>query len=170
MSTKDTPPRPGRPATIRDAAAALFAAKGYDGTSLQDVTSAVGVTKAGRALPLLLHQAGSVRHDRARRPVRHARLGEGACGEGGDAGRAGRRLHGRASAYFEANRNPYRAAFIGRGGDLYVFTPEQMAARRAYTDFLTAILEEGRAQGAFVFDDAPLTTRGILGMLNWMTR
>ncbi|PTW57619.1 TetR family transcriptional regulator [Breoghania corrubedonensis] len=177
MSTQDTPsPRPGRPSTMRDprrticdAAAALFAAKGYDATSLQDVASAVGVTKAG------LYHYFATKQDlfdtivlavlsdmldwaRARVDVAARPADQVAAFMAGHA------------AYFAANRDHYRAAFIGRGGDLYVFTPEQMAARRAYTDFLTRILEEGRAAGDFAFEDAPLVARGILGMLNWMTR
>ncbi|MEI2384684.1 TetR/AcrR family transcriptional regulator [Breoghania sp. JC706] len=177
MSTQDTSPsRPGRPSTMRDprrticdAAAALFAAKGYDATSLQDVASAVGVTKAG-----LYHYFATKQDlfDTIVLAVLSDMLdGARARVEGVEAPaeRIGAFMAAHA-AYFEKNRDHYRAAFIGRGGDLYVFTPEQMAARRAYTDFLTRILEEGRAAGAFAFDDAPLVARGILGMLNWMTR
>ncbi|WP_321341727.1 TetR/AcrR family transcriptional regulator [Breoghania sp.] len=176
MSIQDTPPRPGRPPSLRDpqraicdAAASLFAAKGYDGTSLQDVASAVGMTKAGLyhyfrnkqdlfdsiVLGVLSDMLESAR----------ARV-DGVEG-GAQQVAAFMAAH---ALYFEGNRDHYRAAFIGRGGDLYVFTPEQMQARRAYTDFLKDILEQGRAQGAFAFEDAPLVARGILGMLNWMTR
>ncbi|WP_321335895.1 TetR/AcrR family transcriptional regulator [Breoghania sp.] len=176
MSTQETSPRPGRPPSLRDpqrticdAAASLFAAKGYDGTSLQDVASAVGMTKAGLyhyfrnkqdLFDSIVLGVLSDMLDSARERVAGAK-------EGAERVAAFMVAH---ALYFEKNRDHYRAAFIGRGGDLYVFTPEQMQARRAYTDFLKDILEEGKARGAFTFDDAPLVARGILGMLNWMTR
>ncbi len=176
MSTQETSPRPGRPPSLRDpqrticdAAACLFAAKGYDGTSLQDVASAVGMTKAGLyhyfrnkqdLFDSIVLGVLSDMLDSARERVAGAK-------EGAERVAAFMVAH---ALYFEENRDHYRAAFIGRGGDLYVFTPEQMQARRAYTDFLKDILEEGKARGAFTFDDAPLVARGILGMLNWMTR
>ncbi|WP_319771936.1 TetR/AcrR family transcriptional regulator [Breoghania sp.] len=176
MSTQETSPRPGRPPSLRDpqrticdAAASLFAAKGYDGTSLQDVASAVGMTKAGLyhyfrnkqdLFDSIVLGVLSDMLDSARERVAGAK-------EGAERVAAFMVAH---ALYFEENRDHYRAAFIGRGGDLYVFTPEQMQARRAYTDFLKDILEEGKARGAFTFDDAPLVARGILGMLNWMTR
>lgn len=177
MSTQQTQsPRPGRPSTLRDprrticdAAAALFAAKGYDATSLQDVAAAVGVTKAGLYYYFATKQdlfdtiVLAVLSDML--ALARERAGTVAT----PAERVGAFMAAHA-AYFETNRDRYRAAFIGRGGDLYVFTPDQMTARRAYTDFLTGILEEGRGAGVFAFDDAPLVARGILGMLNWMTR
>lgn len=180
MNKPETSPGPGRPSsmrdphsTIRDAAAALFAEKGYDKTSLQDVASVVGVTKAG------LYHYFSTKQDLYDSIVlgvlsemltsAQARVAEVDAHAANHASRVAAFMAAHA-AYFEANRDHYRAAFIGRGGDLSIFTPQQMIARRAYTDFLTGLLEEGEAAGVFVFDDAAIVARGILGMLNWMTR
>ena len=176
MAKTVSKPGPGRPpnlrnphAAITNAAAALFATKGYETTTLSEVAEAVGVTKAGLyhyfpskedlfnaiALDVLSDLLTAARERVAGATTPEARL------------KAFMTSH---AAFFEANRDRYRAAFIGRGGDMRDFTPEQLAARRAYTDFLATLLEEGRQAGAFVFADAATTARGILGMVNWMAR
>lgn len=176
MSKPDATPRPGRPAsmrdprrTITDAAAALFAEKGYDSASLQDVASAVGMTKAGlyHYFPTKQDLFDSIVLGVLSDMLEWSRERVATATGASERVEAYMASH---AAFFEANRDRYRAAFIGRGGDLSIFSGEQMVARRAYTDFLTGILEEGKAEGAFVFEDAPLVARGILGMLNWMTR
>lgn len=178
MRKQDAPqsPGPGRPATIADphrtitdAAATLFAEKGYDGTTLQDVASAVGVTKAGlyHYFPTKQDLFDSIVLGVLSDMLASAQARVADAHTPAERVAAFMASH---AAFFEANRDRYRAAFIGRGGDLSVFTAEQMAARRAYTDFLAGLLQEGRAAGAFAFDDAALVARGILGMLNWMTR
>ncbi len=154
---------------ISDAAAALFAEKGYEGTSLQDVAKAVGVTKAGLYHYFSTKQElfDSIVLGVLSDMLASAQARVASAQTHADRVAAFMAAH---AAFFEANRDHYRAAFIGRGGDLSVFTPQQMAARRAYTDCLTDLLEEGRVAGAFVFDDAAIVARGILGMMNWMTR
>ncbi|WP_162901411.1 TetR/AcrR family transcriptional regulator [Breoghania sp. L-A4] len=155
--------------TICDAAAALFAEKGYEGTSLQDVATVVGVTKAGlyHYFPTKQELFDSIVLGVLRDMLASAKARVATADTNADRVAAFMGAH---AAYFEANRDHYRAAFIGRGGDLSVFTPQQMAARRAYTDYLTNLLDEGRTAGAFAFEDAAIVARGILGMLNWMTR
>jgi TetR/AcrR family transcriptional regulator, cholesterol catabolism regulator len=159
--------------TILDAAASLFAQKGYDNTSLQDVATAVGVTKAGLyhyfATKQVLYDCIVLGVLSDLLASAQARVAEAGTRTGDHPGRVAAFMAAHA-IYFEANRDHYLAAFIGRGGDLSVFTPEQRRARRSYTDFLTEILEEGRAAGDFSFEDAAIVARGIHGMLNWMTR
>lgn len=177
MARKATRPGPGRPPSIkdahrkiRDAAAAAFAEKGYDGTSLQEVATAVGVTKAGLyhyfptkealyeaiVLDTLNDLIAGAEEAVAATPDPRAQL------VGFMAAHAG---------YFERRRDRYRASFFGRGGgDMDGFTEDQLAARRDYVRLLEAILENGLRTGSFVVEDIPTVARGILGMLNWMAR
>lgn len=174
-----TNPRPngrGRPPTlqnphrtIRDAAAALFAAKGYERTSLQDIASAIGVTKAG-----LYHYFSTKQdlYDSITLEVLQSMLA-GAVDAAGKAEGTSDRLRAFMVAharYFERNNNMYRAIFLGRHGIGEGYTFEQLQARRKYTDFLTGILREGQESGELDCSDPAAMARGILGMLNWMAR
>lgn len=176
MAKTASKPGPGRPpnlrdphAAIKDAAAALFASKGFETSTLQEVAEAVGVTKAGvyHYFPSKEALFNAIALDVLSDLLTAARARVSQVSTPEERLKAFMLAH---AAFFEANRDRYRAAFIGRGGDTRDFTPEQLAARRAYTDFLVGLLKDGREAGAFEFDDAATTARGILGMVNWMAR
>ncbi|WP_216665241.1 TetR/AcrR family transcriptional regulator [Pseudoruegeria sp. HB172150] len=177
MTDTASRPGPGRPPSMTDpvgsilgAAAGLFAGKGYEGASLQDVARAVGMTKAG-----IYHYFGSKQdlYDAIVLSVLSDMLENAqaavAQADGHDTRlRAFMVSHGR---YLQENHDKYRASFIGRaGGDTTGYTENQIDARRNYTRFLEQIIRDGCADGAFETDDVPTTARGILGMLNWMAR
>lgn len=177
MTKKETRPGPGRPPsledpqrTICDAAATLFAEKGYDGASLQDVAQAVGVTKAGlyhyfqskQALyeAIVLATLNDLRRTAeaaiAAAPGHHDKLVAFMSSHGG---------------FVDHRRDRYRASFFGRsGGDMAGYTAEQLAARKSYVRLLETLLEDGVRDGAFRVEDVPTFARGVLGMLNWMAR
>ena len=177
MKKQKTRTRLGRPPSIKDpyhticaAAARLFAERGFENTSLQDVAAAVGVTKAG-----LYHYF----------PTKHAlfdaivmgtlqQLQDGALAATGKQASARERLVGFMTAhanYFKEHGDNYRASFFSHGGgDLSSFSEEQLAARKAYVQILEGVLETGMRSGEFGDLEVPITARGILGMLNWMAR
>jgi AcrR family transcriptional regulator len=176
---KKTKPRPGpgRPSsmddphrTICDAAALLFAQKGYDATSLQDVADRVGVTKAGLYYYFPTKDA---LFDKIVLRVLEEMLETTKAAVATKAG-----LDQRLTAfmvahadYFLAHRDTYRSSFFGRtGGRSSDYNAEQLAARRAYVRFLEDILKDGASEGTMKPEDVPTLARGILGMLNWMAR
>lgn len=177
MKDRESRSGPGRPPTIKDpveticsAAASLFAQKGYDTTSLQDVASSVGVTKAG-----LYHYF----------PTKQAlfetiviktleelyEAADAAIAAGPDHRSKLMFFMSAHASYFSDHGDKYRASFFGRaGGEMANYTAGQLAARKAYTRLLEELLENGVRDGAFVVEDVPTFARGILGMLNWMAR
>jgi AcrR family transcriptional regulator len=176
MDKKPDRPGPGRPPSIQDpagticnAAAALFAEKGYDGTSLQDVAGLVGVTKAGLYHYFPTKQAlyEAIVTTTLRELIQAAE--EAVAGAPDHESRLIRFMTAHAG-YFAGNRSKYRASFFGRGGDAAEYTAEQLELRRAYAGILERQLEEGVRSGRMTSTDIPSTARGILGMLNWMSR
>lgn len=177
MKSKTPRPGPGRPSTLEnperlicDAAARLIAAKGYEGTSLQDVAQAVGVTKAGLyhyyPSKQALYEAIILGTLEDLRLSAEAAI---AAAPGHE-----QKLIGFMAAhaeYLETRWDKYRASFFGRGGsDMAEYTPEQLAARTTYTRMLEGVLKDGIRDGAFEIAHVPTFARGILGMLNWMAR
>ena len=157
-------------AAIREAAAALFADKGYDGTSLQDVAGTVGITKAGLyhyfpTKQALYQSIVLATLQDLRREVETAVAA---------ADTAEARLLGFMAAharFFQQNRDRYRASFFGRTeGDPDRFSPDELSARKAYVRCLETVLTDGVADGSLAVADVPTFARGILGMLNWMAR
>lgn len=175
--TKKNRSRLGRPPTIKDpvrticdAAASLIAEKGYDTTSLQDVANAVGVTKAGLYHYFPTKQAlfETIVLDTLEELYRDASAAIVAETDHRAKLTSFMSAH---AAYFSEHGERYRASFFGRSGDeLANYTPQQVAARKAYTRLLEELLENGVRDNAFVVSDIPTFARGILGMLNWMAR
>jgi AcrR family transcriptional regulator len=169
---------PGRPpgrtaprAAILRAAAGLFAARGYDGTSLNDIAAQVGLTKAG-----LYHYFAS-KHEIFDRIIlqllaemqAEVSAAVAAAAAAGPEARLAAFMRGHAD-FLARHLAEFRTLFGGRGGAAAPYTPDEIAARRAYEAGLVAILEDGRQSGAFAFADAGEQARAILGMLNWMSR
>ncbi|MEO9612593.1 MAG: TetR/AcrR family transcriptional regulator [Nitratireductor sp.] len=177
MKKRESRVGPGRPPTIKDpvrticdAAASLIAEKGYDTTSLQDVAKSVGVTKAGLYHYFPTKQAlfETIVLDTLEDLYQTAATAIAAEPDHRSKLIGFMSAH---AAYFSDHGDRFRASFFGRGGgEMANYTPEQLAARKAYTRLLEKLLEEGVRDKAFVVADIPTFARGILGMLNWMAR
>lgn len=59
---------------------------------------------------------------------------------------------------------------MGRGGVNQGYNPEQMGLRKQYAQTLVAIIRSGVESGEFACEDPANFSRGLLGMLNWMSR
>lgn len=177
MKNNTTHSGPGRPPNIKDpsrticnAAAKLIAKNGYDGTSLQDIASMVGMTKAGlyHYFPTkqeIFNEITLTTLDDMRQGV------EAAIASRDDIeGKLVGFMTAHAS-YFDTNRDNYSASFFGRAGDLAGdYTDAQLAKRRAYVQILEDLLRTGTQNGALSVPEIPTFARGILGMLNWLSR
>ena len=156
--------------TIIAHAARLFAERGFEQTSLQDVASAVGVSKAAvyhyfRSKQVIYDEivVGLLEglHDYVEPLVREEPLVERRVA-------TFMRAH---AEYFEANYAGFVALLHGVSGiGAAVGSERQVAVRDRYEGLLRSLLSEGIAAGRFATDDVALTARGILSMLNWMSR
>lgn len=167
---------PGRPSSMKDpvqsistAASALFAQHGYDKTSLKDIAAAVGITKAGL---YYYFETKEELFNSIVLQVLDEMLGNavdvvGKAETSQDKVRAFMVSH---ATYFENNIDKYRAIFLGRQGKGLPLTSSQTALRRRYADVLKQILDEGADKGELKSGETAIMARGILGMLNWMSR
>lgn len=175
MNAKKIRPGPGRPSQIKNprdticaAAAKAFSAKGYDGTSLQDVAERVGITKAGlyHYFPSKAALFEAIVLDTLNAMILSAKCAIEEQGTQSGKLTAFMVAHAR---YFELHGDQYRASFFERGSGSD-YTSEQLEARREYTRLLEGILDAAVRNGEMVVENVPIQARGILGMLNWMSR
>ena len=156
-----------------DAAIELFATKGFEATTMQDVAAAVGVTA-----PALYYYFDSkqkllfeVIHENLERF--NARI-EAALAAPDTAGSPTRELAAFVRAHLEfqlegvERARVYNAMFLGPGSLLGAMTPHQrslvLAKQAVSLDRLKAILERGIAAGEFALPDVRVTTMGIIAM------
>lgn len=150
--------------------AKLFAANGYDGTSMQDIASAVGIKKASiyhffadkaeihRTIVVLsLTRLTELVHDRQRGLVRAADRVE---------------AFARAHAQHIAESAPFY--FTAALGYNEIVDPAAKAKvqrmRDGYEEALRGIIREGIHAGEFRELDVKLAARAIISCLNWMAR
>lgn len=170
-------PSVGRPATIAapretilDHAARLFAEKGYEQTSLNDVAKSVGLSKAA-----VYHYfpTKQVIYDE----IVVSLLG-GLCDVVGAAVEAQRdparklatfmRAH---AAYFEQNYLGFVTVLHGVSGiGTEVKSERQIAVRDRYEQLLKAVLVEAKEEGHLAIPDIALCGKAVLSMLNWLSR
>ena len=155
--------------TILAQAASLFAEKGYEQTSLQDVASAVGVSKAA-----LYHyfQSKQMIYDEI-----VVELLEGLYGyvkQNVTAAPAGKALlifmrsHAK---FFEENYVNFVTLLHGVGGiGAQMRSERQVAIRDQYEMLLRELLVNSGTSDRLRVDDVTLTATAILSMLNWMSR
>lgn len=177
MKKSTSRPGPGRPSkiedpvsTIRAEASALIATRGYSATSLQDVASAVGMTKAGLYHYFPTKQAlfEAIVLSALQDLQAGARSAIAAQRDHNSKLIAFMVAHAR---YLEEHNEEYRASFFGRAGDgMEAYSQEQLASRKGYVQILENLLEKGVSEGVMSIDDIPTLARGILGMLNWIAR
>lgn len=155
---------------ILDAAASLFAARGYETSSLGDLAAAMKVSKAAIyhyfstkqdiydaiILRTLEGLEEEVERAVAAEPAPPARL------------RAFMLAHAR---YFERHRSGFIVMLVGFSGmTTSEFKDEAMQLRDAYERLLRTIIAAGVADGSFRDVKVDTTTRAVLSLLNWMVR
>ncbi len=153
---------------ILEAATELFAARGFSGTSLQDIAEATGLTR-----PALYHYFSS-KEDLLSRLVSEVTVGPAA-----DLRRIRRRtgppaterLHAMAASIVELQAlHPSRFRMLVRSeADL----PETLAStyaagRRSVLREFSSVIDEGVASGEFRPVDARTAALGIIGLCNWV--
>ena len=153
---------------ILEAATELFAARGFSGTSLQDVAEATGLTR-----PALYHYFSS-KEDLLSRLVKEVTVGPAT-----DLRRlrrkagapVGERLHAMAASVAGLQaRHPSRFRMLVRSeGDL----PEALATpydagRRAVLREFSSVIDEGVRSGEFRPVDPRTAALGIIGLCNWV--
>lgn len=176
-NTEAKPKRQGRPPTIANArdrilddAARLFAKDGYDGTSLGELATAVGVTKAAiyHYFPNKkeIYEAIIVRTlEGLRRYVSQAT----AEASGPEVALA--RFMTAHADFFEDHYDGFLTMLVGYGGmENVVMIAEAQKLRDEHEQALRQIIADGTAKGAFRAVDSDVTSRAILSMLNWMAR
>lgn len=152
------------------AASDLFAQGGYAETSLMDIASAVGVSKAAIyhyfATKQVLFDAIVV--DLLQRLHDHV---EAALppDTAGAASRLRAAMRGHAE-FFENNYTEYVTLLQGFGGLNRTVSSQELAIRNQYEGMFRAIIAQGIATGELRTSNAPVAARAALSMLNWMTR
>jgi len=163
-----TPSRtPDRWQEILDAALALFHARGYHATSMQDLADAVGLQKGS-----LYHYIRS-KEDLLYPLIEQALTGyvrdlEAIVAAGGS---AGERLRRAVTAHVErvARFGDMMSVFISEGRHLRPGELERVRALAGrYRRMLEDLIREGVAVGEFRTADPALATLAVLGACNWL--
>lgn len=151
-------------------AARLFAEKGFEQTSLQDVAKAVGVSKAAvyhyfQSKQAIYDEIVVGLLERLFEYVRERVESE-------DLAEQKLAIFMRSHAeYFEANYVAFVTLLHAVGGiGAELRSGRQIVVRDQYEMLLRDVLGEGVSTGRFVIDDIAICARGILSMLNWMSR
>lgn len=167
----------GRPPTIEDGratilahAARLFAEYGFEQTSLQEVGRSVGVSKAA-----VYHYFRSKQEIYDEIVIGllqglydHVKTAVGETQSGGEPIATFMRAH---AGYFESNFEAFATLLHGVGGlRAQARSERQIKVRDQYELFLRELLSQAAAAGQLKVDDAALTAKAILSMLNWMSR
>ena len=154
---------------IRRAAAGLFRAKGFNGTSMQDIADAVGITKSSVYHHFPSKQALLSEIIELTMSQITPRLQEVA--ESGEP--ASERLHRALVLHTTAALidRDYVACFVEEGRYLAPeFMATHLAKRDRYERFFREILEDGIACGEFLPEDPCLWAMALLGMCNAAVR
>lgn len=177
VDTAANPKRQGRPPTIANArerilddAARLFARDGYEGTSLGELATSVGVTKAAiyHYFPNKqeIYEAIIVRTLEGLR--RHVSQATAQVSAPEEALACFMTAH---ADFFEENYDGFLTMLVGYGGmENVVMVAEAQKLRDEHEQALRHIIADGIAKGAFRPIDIDVTGRAVLSMLNWMVR
>lgn len=155
---------------ILETGARIFAEKGYDATSMRDISNAAGVSKA-----LLYHHFSSKDDIYARiafNATQHLNsFVKSRIPEDGTAAEKLRAFMVSAARFFSEHRSAWIAASNAFWSD-----PDQrrmdlrIARRRQFENMLRDIIREGVASGEFNDLDPVSTGRLVLSGINWMHR
>ncbi len=161
---------PAPRATILGAAAKLFAANGFDGTSLNDVAQAVGVTKAAvyHYFPTKKDIFDEMVVDLLERQYLAVGAAITAAPEPDEKLKAFMQTQ---AIFFETNYAAFVVMLHGFGGvERNHWTDEQLALRDRFEKLLRSLLADGKAAGTFAIDDVAIAARAVLSLMNWMVR
>ncbi|QEC49736.1 TetR/AcrR family transcriptional regulator [Baekduia soli] len=152
---------------VVDAAAHVFAVRGYERTTIDDIVQATGLTRGG-----LYHYISGKKdllvasHERYLRPLLETCEEIGARGDApGEELRALVREMMRLHAAFP----DHVAVFLNEWRSIHE-EPEWAQLRRdrrAFERIVHRVLERGSAEGDFVVDDVRLTLLALMGMVNY---
>lgn len=169
-------PRAGRPPAVAeprerilDAAARLFARCGYENSSIADLATAIGVSKAAIyhyyatkqeiydaiILDVLAGLIAEVSHAVSQETTSSARL---------------RQFMVAHARYFESRHPQFVTMLIGYSGMAMTEREDASRLRDDYEQLLRAIIAEGVTRGEFRAMDVAAAGRAVLSMLNWMAR
>ncbi len=154
---------------ILNHAARLFADKGFEATSLRDLSDAAGLSKPAiynyypskQAVydAVILRTLGQLAAD--------ARAAVDPDAKPSIQLRAYMRAHARS---FEAQYDGFVATLVGFSGMSQALRKDALSLRDAHEQLLRAIVTEGVRQGDFREADADMVARAVLSMLSWMAR
>ena len=155
---------------ILDTGTTLFAQKGYDATSMRDIATAAGVSKA-----LLYHHFASKEDIYARIAFSATRnlndFVRARIPEDGPAAEKLRAFMCAAAEFFSEHRSAWVAASNAFWSDPDRHRMERrLARRREFEQMLRDIIREGVASGEFNPVDPAMTGRLVLSGINWMHR
>lgn len=150
-------------------ASILFAEKGFEGTTLQSVANAVGITKAAVyhyfdtkqsiydaiVIDLLERLDTYVRAHTELDTTHELRL---------------KSLMISHADFFHSNYSPFVTLLHGTAGLSRPITDKEAIVRDRYEHFVREIISAGTTDGAFVAGRIDTTARAVLSMLNWMSR
>jgi TetR/AcrR family transcriptional regulator, cholesterol catabolism regulator len=159
-----------RSAVILYEAAKLFASKGYDGTSVQDIAGAVGISKA--SLYHFFTDKGEIHSTVVTMSV--ARLNELVKEKLANCRTASEKVEGFARAHAQHISENTPLYFASALGYNELTDPEVKAKvqrmRDGYEETLRMIIREGIDTGEFRELDVKLAARAVISCLNWMAR
>ena len=165
------PPRDQVTAHILDAAIAVFARRGFEAATMQDVAARVGMTAPALyyyfdSKQALLYEV--IERNLARILVRL----EEAVAAAGVAPRARLAAFVRTHLVFQLEQveraRVYNATFLGTAATLEALSPRQrtaiLAVRKRIRGLLDAILADGRTAGTFGVPNPTVTAMGVLAL------
>jgi AcrR family transcriptional regulator len=155
--------------TILAAAARLFAEKGYAQTSLQDLASAIGVSKAA-----IYHYYQSKQEIFEAIVVNllerlYIAVEQRVAQTQGSVERIREALAAHAE-FFQANYMEYVTLLHGFGGLRREVSPAELAMRDRYEGLIRGLVTAAEHDGKLTVDSPGHATRALLSMINWMTR
>lgn len=166
----------GRPATIAapretilSHAAKLFAEKGFDGASLQDVAKAVGISKAAvyHYFPTKQDIYDDIVIDLLSRL--RTRVQEKIDGSAPFSEQLRQMMTGHAE-FFESNYESFVTLLHGFGGLSRTLGKGQVSVRDEYETMIRKLMTDAKASGDLAMGDPAICSRAVLSMLNWMAR
>lgn len=170
MTEAGYPPEPGTAERIRDTAAALFRSEGFNGTSMQDLATAVGITKSSLYHHYVSKQALLAEIIASTMNLVIPLVQEIASAT--DLPAAGR-LHRALTVHVEESilERDYVACFAEEGRHLSSdFMATHQEKKDRYERLFQDMIEEGIAKGEFLVQDPALATMAILGMCDGLIR
>jgi len=172
MSTKrerSPVPDDGRASEVYRTAAAIILQKGYDATSVSDIASALGITKAG--LYHYIHGKTQLLFDIMQYGLDE--LERGVAEPAKKIADPEQRLRFMIGTHARIVTRGHGAVTI-LVDEARALTPAQnrhiARRKRAYLDFLRATLEELKKQGKLRDVSITVAAFGILGTINWLSR